>query len=444
MAHVLIVCALIATQTPPATQVTQTNSDQVPQQRSEPAPELTLQIQRLLDYFERQTSRVEQPHRVAEIGAQASKRPDRIISRIYDIADLFIPAPAYPARHAGDWDESSRVFPELAAAGKHGAQIASSSAGSTTDRRNALLQVGGGMGGMGGMAGGRVPGSPEARPDLEQLIEAITQTIVPTSWSDVGGDSTITTLGTLLLVSATEEVQRQVDQFLRLLRQLWGTSRTVRVHAHWLWLNDTELGTLFPDGSAMAGTVNRQAWDALQMRLAQDREQAAGYRAHLACFDGQTVFVAAGDRRLSLSGIKPVLAAQAVAYEPEVKVLHLGAVLQITPTATNEAQAVILDVHSRVTELRDRAVGQEPDPTDRGEVARFAAGLRGNQIEEHHLASTLLVPVRTIVLVGGMSGKSNEAADQLYLFVEATVHELRPPMPQPAAVDQSNALPQPP
>jgi hypothetical protein len=100
-------------------------------------------------------------------------------------------------------------------------------------------------------------------------------------------------------------------------------------------------------------------------------------------------------------------------------------VLQITPTARSAAKSVILDVHSRVTQLHDLA-DQSPDAAvagDDAEFARFAASLRDTRIDEHHLASTILVPLRTLVLVGGMSGSLDHGADQLYLFVEVAVHE---------------------
>jgi hypothetical protein len=404
--------------------------------RSDSAPELASQIQKLLEYLEQRASRSDQPPRVAEIGAQSSTRPDRMVSRIYDIGDLFIPAPAYTARFAGDWDSQERnvhdhIFPELIASswpGPFGDQVASAD----WARSAALMQQGGlggglGGGGMGGMAGNS---KSSIRPDLDSLIEAITSTITPNSWSAVGGSSTINTLGSVLLVSANEETHRQVDQFLRLLRQLWGTSRTIRLHAHWLWLRDAELAQLFPDGNELSGAVDRQAWKAMRDRLNAGDERGVGYRAHITCFDGQTVFVSAGDRRLSLAGLKPTVASQAVAYTPEVRVLHEGAVLQVTPTATSEAKAVILDVHSRVTQLRDDAGPEDRklDPKD-NELARLVAELHGKRIEEHHLASTLLVPLQTIVLVGGMSGASQDGERQLYLFVELGIQEARTPNP---------------
>jgi len=91
---------------------------------------------------------------------------------------------------------------------------------------------------------------------------------------------------------------------------------------------------------------------------------------------------------------------------------------------------VILDVHSHVTEVRDQANKEQTAVSSHssGEVAQFAVGLRGTRMEEHHLASTLLVPLRTIVLVGGMSGSSDDV-EQLYLFVEVAVQEPRPAAP---------------
>ncbi|MBP89684.1 MAG: hypothetical protein CMJ64_23745 [Planctomycetaceae bacterium] len=43
-----------------------------------------------------------------------------------------------------------------------------------------------------------------ARVSLDDLVEAITTTISPESWSDVGGEGSVSTIGSSLLISQTE------------------------------------------------------------------------------------------------------------------------------------------------------------------------------------------------------------------------------------------------
>lgn len=124
-------------------------------------------------------------------------------------------------------------------------------------------------------------------------------------------------------------------------------------------------------------------------------------------------------------------------YEPIVSLIQEGAVLQVMPTVSMSGNYVILDVHSRVNRLRERGVASgslEPATATPKAEGRALVQLPayGNLIDRpvlmnHRLSTTLRVPVRKTVLVGGMTFESKVGAGQLnlYLFVETSVQELK-------------------
>jgi hypothetical protein len=102
-----------------------------------------------------------------------------------------------------------------------------------------------------------------------------------------------------------------------------------------------------------------------------------------------------------------------------------GAVLQITPTASTSGRYVVLDVHSRVSQVREREIerGAEPNPIAALPIPAIDRPLLMNQ----RLSTTLRIPVGQPALVGGMTFESEPGPGEpnLYLFVEATVQELK-------------------
>jgi general secretion pathway protein D len=88
------------------------------------------------------------------------------------------------------------------------------------------------FGGPGGMGGG-------VQPDFESLIELITATIAPTTWSDVGGAGAVKQFaGNLsLVVSQTQEVHEQISDLLEQLRRLQDLQVTIEVR--FISLSDT-------------------------------------------------------------------------------------------------------------------------------------------------------------------------------------------------------------
>ena len=141
------------------------------------------------------------------------------------------------------------------------------------------------------------------RISLDDLINAITQTIDPKSWDQNGGQGTIAPLGSNLLICATPGIHEQITRLFDTFRKRWGTLRTVSVEAHWLWLSDSQLAAVLAAGQAKGqerpafGLVSDAAWEALLRELRQADKQPAGYQAVVTCYNGQTVHAVSGSQR---------------------------------------------------------------------------------------------------------------------------------------------------
>ena len=401
--------------------------------------------------------------RVTELGgrprAAAAEEPEMVV-RIYDLSDLFAMAPSYPATISGDLGQPERPMFSTLPGGTF---------------------TGGGMGGMGGGMGGgffnvgeraaELPDksrhvlhqlnagtAPSVRTSIDQLIEAITSTIQPESWDDVGGSGSIAPLGNNLLISNEEHVHQQITTLLDSFRERWGTLRTISTRAYWLWLTDADLDALLaadgqrrpnPDEDVRAfGLVNEAAWQQLMQQLGdRDAERPRGYRAVLTCYNGQTVHTLSGAQSLLVTGIGPELiegeqlvavkddggVPQArVAYRPELSVVQEGAALQITPIATVSGRFVVVDVHSRIVHLDECAA----DPGESVKANAKAADVSPRELVGvidrpklaiHRLSTTLRVPIDRLMLIGGMTQAHGvgEGNAELYLFLRVSVQELR-------------------
>ena len=101
-----------------------------------------------------------------------------------------------------------------------------------------------GMGGLGGMrGGGGATGYPQqigfgpggmgggAQPDFDSLIQLITGTIAPTTWTDVGGQGAVRRFATnlSLVVSQTQQVHEEIADLLEQLRRLQDLQVTIEV-----------------------------------------------------------------------------------------------------------------------------------------------------------------------------------------------------------------------
>jgi hypothetical protein len=380
--------------------------------------------------------------RVTEIGSTPGRAwqpppQEPLVVRIYDLSDLFAVAPAYYARQSADLDEDQLIF----------------------DRAQGVM--GGGMGGMGGgffaLPPETIPGKlPEplrqvgnnhagdsagnlgaARTSLNDLLNAIKQTISPEDWRDNGGRGTISRLGNNLMISATEQSHDQIDTLFTLFRKRWGSLRTVTVNAHWLWLTEEQIAAAIGNEAGGFEKVTNDAWQ--ELRTASKQFDRGGYHAAITCYNGQTVSAVAGGQRRFVGRVSPSEAGVGkdgetiLGYETHTGILQDGAALQVTPLTTSGGKIVVLDLHTRVNRFQE---GDDQKPAPAGKAAagnqaelvrQLVAAVDRPRLNSYRLATTLRVPIDETVLIGGMSTAGEPQPDEpgLYLFLRVRVHELR-------------------
>lgn len=411
-------------------------------------------LRRQIESLQQQLAKLEQvdrdDRRVTDLGGRRTRELDpELVVRLYDLGDLFALAPSYPAREPADLGGvETPLFPSTSSGVQSGGGFGGGGGGFfRVDRPQTLdpstprelHQEGSASGGAGG-----------PRTSIDDLVGAITRTIAPQSWDEVGGASSIATLGTTLVVSADRQSHEQIEGLLTLFRQKWRTLRTISLRAWWLWLDDAQLDALLarqlPAGEENAtdegafGLVDDAAWGEWLRTLAEEGVAPAGYRAAVTCYNGQTVHTLSGGQSLAVTAVEPVVADAVsgearppVAYRPQVTVLDEGAALQVTPLASQSGRYVVLDVHSRVAVVRD---GGEAAGNASGEAGRRAAGVTPRDVvaamdrpamSVQRMSTTLRVPVERTMLIGGMTfdGRADGSPANLYLFVRASVQELR-------------------
>ena len=128
--------------------------------------------------------------------------------RAYPIADLLrLHAGRGVAKEAGAGAEG--------APGGYGGGIPGSAPGS---------EGGAGLG-PGGMGGPVLVNQALLAPDVAQLIDVVTQTVAPDSWSSMGGHGTVTYYGDMLIVRQNERTHREIEKLLKLLRDTAGVKK---------------------------------------------------------------------------------------------------------------------------------------------------------------------------------------------------------------------------
>jgi len=318
--------------------------------------------------------------------------------------------------------------------------------GPTSEKSN-KNQSGGGAGG-----GPTSPPAPPTRPfangpavTMEDLLRVMTNTVASDTWAENGGAGKIDTLGAALVVWQTPQVHQLVDGFLKQIRNTSGQRHTLTIDARWLLLTTDELEALSPNPPE----VDRKA-------LATFTRRAGTIRGITNCFSGQRVYIVSGTKRNVVSGYIPVVGAlespsdgtalvslsrkphfqlvadtspfasreRSVGYQPIVETPNFGALLEIRATAMSNSE-VIVDLKTTLTAPSDQV-------TERGRGNTAAESLAPSvdrvAIETQELATTLRMPTRKPVLVGGMTyvpgadkpsddAKSSERR-QLYLVLE--------------------------
>lgn len=177
-------------------------------------------------------------HEVLKVTSEQQRDSD-VYPKAYDVADLVIPIPNFtPGYHTGLPNailEAHRAIGYGGPAPVAGNSILTLAANQspTSTSAQVLAQMGAGgasrnqqsLGaGPGGLGGG-------SQPDFDSLIELLTTTVAPTTWSEVGGAGSIERFaGNLsIVVSQTQEVHDQIADLLEQLRRLQDLQVTIEV-----------------------------------------------------------------------------------------------------------------------------------------------------------------------------------------------------------------------
>lgn len=426
---------------------------------------------------------VQQDSRVRSVGSQRIKRvqpldEDPMQIRLYDLSDLFVVSPSYPAQRPHEFgphamfDAGKMAF--TGGIGQGGGGFGGGGQGGSGFG-------GGGMGGGGVFRVGPVKAWKQPQPpvakkpaprqeagslamrsaqvSMDQLVTTIQNTVEPEMWDSDQGDASVQFLGNTLLITATESMHSQITNLLNLFREHWGRRRTVSVQTFWIRAGAGDTADLL-DAKASeigAGVVDADKWNKY---LADARtEKRFAYSATLTGHNNQTLHALSGEQKQLVVGATPYLKTDAamwfedpedvspfgedsdddedmdyfnrtrkiVGFHPVRQSFQNGAVIQLTPLATRGGNFVILDLHAKFNELSKPAEGAEQpsafvvDDKEKSEVK-----LDHVDFVTCRLNTTLRCPTEEVVLAGSMTfdPNSDEEHPNIYVFVKTFVHTI--------------------
>ena len=264
---------------------------------------------------------------------QGERRADgeELITNVYRIADMVLPAPNYsfkgidiPGLFSGNDATGGGMGAGGFGGGLGGGGLGGGGGGmggmgggfhnqpddlsSAPQAESWLAQYpgssgyGGGMGGMSGMAMGEGQGETQSfRFTLQDVARVIQMTIQPQSWAELGGQGTIVPLGGNLIITQTAPIHQRIFDLLRMLREESGAIRMITVRAYWLPLNAETMGELVQDDTEKGGgQIDRR-------QLAILSKAPGSYVGQISCFDGQTVHIVSGRMKTFISTLIPVV-----------------------------------------------------------------------------------------------------------------------------------------
>jgi hypothetical protein len=295
--------------------------------------------------------------------------------------------------------------------------------------------------------------SPKTQEDTaDEIIKLIQESIGPDTWRETGG-----ALGSIryarqqLIVSHTEEFHRQIKEFLGEYRK--AAARTMRVRAHWVLADRTELDKVLKpigdDGTPAAKpTTTPASVGSHAARLAvdpADLEKLRGphLRGELLCTSGRRVFITAAQFHSVLVDAEPSVGQNVAAFAPTVLQLANGLVLDFQAAMVDDGRSVMATVRSQWKDLRvDPATMPVPlGPVAHATTRRVVAEPQQPILLDRttgrifDLKTTVRLPTGRMVMIGGMTldpvaalktvpqGKAGDGAataPQLYLFIEVS------------------------
>lgn len=245
--------------------------------------------------------------------------------------------------------------------------------------------------------------------NTEVLIAVIMRTVDTENWEDSGGRGKIDSVGPLLVITQTAENQKKIAE---LLDQFRAAKQMVTIEARWVLLDDAQVAKLIPEGGKRTVPVE-VAPGALVAA-----EAKVIYRGQITGFDRQKVHVATGKVQRYVENATPVVAENAIGWDPQLGALLMGAVLEITPALAPDGKSATLDLESHISEAGDMRTKTFTGAVsgEKGESAKADIDLPEWLV--HTFRTTLRVPLDKPVLIGGMTAPKAADGKVLYLILE--------------------------
>ncbi len=330
---------------------------------------------------------------IAQQAPAAPAAPDQTVTRAYDVRDLLLTEQDYPL--------SGGLVPPTRVGGMESDQVAAQ-AKADAEKVNWANAMQAWQATAVNQRSSIPPTPPTVADELQRLI---TEEVDSSSWKDNGGSvGSIAFLNGQMFVTQTSENQNRVQEILAEVRK--GNATMVCVRADWILLSPGQLGSIQKNGGGDTSPLPEINRDALE-KMAASALRGSG---QIACFSGQTVHLASGLVKTAVTGVTPVVAPQAIAYQPTTENIQYGLSLQVMPAIGSDSAT--LDLLS---------VASDPPTGDNNPTTQPIALDRMNSLVQH-FHTTVQVPLNKPVLVGGMTldpSTAQASGQQLYLIVEA-------------------------
>lgn len=346
---------------------------------------------------------------------QQEEEEEKTVVRTYDVSDLIAAIMDREATQLPKYPFRSDVLPPN--------QLYSAEYGPDGNGAG-----GGGRGIFGGANDGDMSGSPvdsdnDDKPSREVAVQALTGTIrdsvAPDDWRQRGGPvGSMSQLRGTLIITHTPEHHEQIQDLLQQLRDRWRPRLSERpqvsIRARWLRLEENAHRTLLPvsgetDQVEVPRTLDAEA-------LAELGPEQIAYEGAITCFDGQTVHVAGGRGRTVVIEVDAVVGESASDVTPTARLIHLGPMLELTPSVAESGDAVVVDLKNIVSE--DRSEPQAP-----ADERTASAVLDRLELAVQQFATTLELPLGEPTLVGGMTMPRDGQGTPLYLVLTVNVSD---------------------
>jgi hypothetical protein len=266
----------------------------------------------------------------------------------------------------------------------------------------------------------RLPEPPIAIDRWECLVPILQRTVSSQSdpgvaaWSDEGGPAAIEYLAPILIITQTPAAHKQIEDLLGQYRKHLQSTPIVTILARWVQV-DADKAAKFLAGRAGA---DGQAVSAAALEEAGAKTL---YQGHVQGYDCQLVHMESGEHRTYILSVEPVISAGAVACKPSVRDAMFGAVLEVRPILSPDAQWATLDLRSFVMEFKEMRTKSLPDF---GQAQGSAQPIRMNldlpSFFVHTFASTAKVPLGKPVLIGSMTQPGDKVGKVLFLILEVS------------------------